>query len=64
MSLSVDIVIIVRNKSHKMQCLVLVIVIKSRVKREISWATVLMLPLASRGILNNPCASVSYKSVR
>lgn len=64
MSLSVDIVIIVRNKSHKMQGLVLVIVIKSRVKREISWATVLMLPLASGGILSNPRASISHKSVR
>lgn len=52
-------IVIVRNKSIKLQCLVFVIVVKSRVKREI---TVLDCPLLT-AILDNPCASVSCKSV-
>lgn len=65
MSLSIDIVIVVRNKSCMMQCLVGDILVQSRVEREreITWATILAWPLASWVILDNLCASVSCKSV-
>lgn len=46
-----------------MQCLVFVIAVKSRVEREIAWATALDLPCAGCVIFANPCASVSCKSV-
>lgn len=59
---SVDI-IIVGNKSCKMQCLVFAIAVKSRVEKEIAWATALALPFASCVIFDNPCASVSCKCV-
>lgn len=51
MSLSIDIVTVVRNESCMMQCPVFDTLVQSRVKREITEATIPAQPLASCVIL-------------